>query len=135
MDALPQTPPTSGVRTSAADGDFWLVAEPGGYRHRGIDISSKVGGLCELALEQGFRMHPEDVASLGLADGDPVRVVWDGEETGAAGAVKADPECSRGAVYVTRRIIPGGLKRVKEMEPLERLPGNPARVRVRRAED
>jgi len=135
MDALPQTPLTSGVRASAAEGDFWLVAEPGGYRHRGIDISSKVGGLCELALEQGFRMHPEDVALLGLADGDPVRVVWDGEETGAAGAVKADPECSRGAVYVTRRIIPGGLKRVKEMEPLERLPGNPARVRVRRAED
>jgi hypothetical protein len=134
MKALPQPPPTAGVEARAVDGDFWLVAEPGGYRHRGIDISSKVGGLCELALEEGFRMHPEDVAALGLSEGDRIRVLWDGEETGAAGALKADPECSRGAVYFARRVIPGGVKGVKEMEPLRRLSGNPARVRIRRAE-
>jgi anaerobic selenocysteine-containing dehydrogenase len=79
-------------------------------------------------------MHPEDAAALGLADGDRIRVLWDGEEAGAAGPLKADPECSPGAVYFTRRIIPGGVRRVKEMEPLDGLPGNPARVRVRRAE-
>jgi predicted molibdopterin-dependent oxidoreductase YjgC len=135
MDALPMLPPAPRAPNRAGSGDFWLVAEPGGYRHRGIDIASKVGGLCELALEEGFRMHPEDAAALGLADGDRIRVLWDGEEAGAAGPFKADPECSPGAVYFTRRIIPGGVKRVKEMEPLERLPGNPARVRVHRAVD
>jgi len=134
MDALPQLPPAPRARGRDGGGDFWLVAEPGGYRHRGIDIASKVGGLCELALEEGFRMHPEDAAALGLADGDRIRVLWDGEEAGAAGPLKADPECSPGAVYFTRRIIPGGVRRVKEMEPLDGLPGNPARVRVRRAE-
>jgi predicted molibdopterin-dependent oxidoreductase YjgC len=134
MEALPRAPRVRGAGTRPAEGDFWLVAEPGGYRHRGIDITSKVGGLCELELEEGFRMHPEDVASLGLAEGDLIRVLWDGEDTGAAGALRADSECSRGAVYFTRRIIPGGIRRVKGMESLERLPVNPARVRVRRAE-
>jgi NADH-quinone oxidoreductase subunit G len=134
MKALPQPPQIAGSDARAADGDFWLVAEPGGYRHRGIDIASKVGGLCELALEEGFRMHPEDVAALGLTDGDSIRVAWDGEKAEAMAAVKADPECSRGAVYFTRRNIPGGVKGVKEMAPLRQLSGNPARVRIRRAE-
>jgi predicted molibdopterin-dependent oxidoreductase YjgC len=118
----------------AADGDFWLVAEPGGYRHRGIDIASKVGGLCELALEEGFRMHPEDVESLGLADGDSIRVTWDDSQAGAAATVKADPECSRGAVYFTRRVILGGIKQGRELGPLLGLRQNPARVRIARAE-
>jgi len=118
----------------AADGNFWLVAEPGGYRHRGIDIASKVGGLCELALEVGFRMHPEDVESLGLADRDSIRVTWDDGRAGATAAVKADPECSRGAVYFTRRVILGGLKQGRELGPILGLRQNPARVRVTRAE-
>jgi formate dehydrogenase alpha subunit len=115
-------------------GDFWLVAEPGGYRHRGIDISSKVGGLCELALEEGFRMHPEDMESLGLENGHGIRVTWDGEKSGAEGEVRADPECSRGAVYFNRRIILGGLKRGQELGPLLELRSNPVRVRVTRVE-
>ena len=119
----------------AMDGDFWLVAEPGGYRHRGIDIASKVGGLCELALEDGFRMHPEDVESLGLAAGDRIRVTWDDGGAGATAAVKADPECSRGAVYFTRRIILGCLKPGSEQGALQGLRQNPARVRIARAED
>jgi predicted molibdopterin-dependent oxidoreductase YjgC len=118
----------------AADGDFWLVAEPGGYRHRGIDIASKVGGLCELALEEGFRMHPDDVESLGLADGDSIRVTWGEDRAGAAATVKADPECSRGAVYFTRWVILGGLKQGRELGPLLGLRQNPARVRIARAE-
>jgi hypothetical protein len=116
------------------EGDFWLVAEPGGYRHRGIDISSKVGGLCELALEEGFRMHPDDLESLGLESGNGIRVTWDGEKTGAEGEVKADPECSRGAIYFARRIILGGLKRQQELGPLLELRLNPVRVRITRVE-
>jgi formate dehydrogenase (NADP+) alpha subunit len=125
---------TAGTGARTADGDFWLVAEPAGYRHRGIDIASKVGGLCELALEEGFRMHPEDLESLGLADGDSVRVIWDDESAGATAAVKAEPECSRGAVYFTRRIIQGGLKPAGGMAPLRGLTRNPARVRISRVE-
>jgi NADH dehydrogenase/NADH:ubiquinone oxidoreductase subunit G len=121
-------------RAQAAEGDFWLVAEPGGYRHRGIDIASKVGGLCELALEEGFRMHPEDLDSLGLTAGDSIRVTWDESRADITAAIKADPECSRGAVYFTRRIIQGGLKQGKEMGRLLSLRQNPARVRVSRAE-
>jgi predicted molibdopterin-dependent oxidoreductase YjgC len=118
----------------AADGDFWLVAEPGGYRHRGIDIASKVGGLCELALEEGFRMHPEDIGALGLDEGERIRVVWDEGQGGVQGAVKADPECSRGGVYFSRRIILGGLKNGNEIETLRGLRRNPARVRISKAE-
>ena len=117
-----------------SNGDFWLVAEPGGYRHRGIDIVSKVGGLCELALEEGFRMHPADLESLGLQNGDGIRITWDGDEAGAEGEVKADSECAQGAIYFTRRIIFGGLKRGRELGPLFDLRPNPARVRVTRAE-
>jgi hypothetical protein len=129
---LPTRATASGGK--AADGDFWFVAEPGGYRHRGIDIASKVGGLCELALEEGFRMHPEDVESLGLAAGDSIRVTWDDGRAGATAAVKADPECSRGAVYFTRRVILGGFKQGREPGPIPGLRKNPARVRVTRAE-
>jgi formate dehydrogenase alpha subunit len=131
--AEPLKAPAVGGRT--AEGDFWLVAEPGGYRHRGIDIASKVGGLCELALEEGFRMHPDDVESLGLADGDRIRVTWDEGREDITVRVKSDSECSREAVYFTRRIIVGGLKLGNELGPLSRLSQNPVRVRITRAED
>ena len=134
LKPLDQPLRAAGSGAQSVDGDFWLVAEPGGYRHRGIDIASRVGGLCELALEEGLRMHPEDVESLGLADGESILVVWDGEKASATASVKADPECSRGAVYFTRRIIQGGLKQVKEMEALQGLLQNPVRVRISRAE-
>jgi formate dehydrogenase (NADP+) alpha subunit len=134
MKLLDQPLSVGACADPAADGDFWLVAEPGGYRHRGIDIASKVGGLCELALEEGFRMHPEDIGSLGLTDGDRILVTWDDGRAGVSAAVKADPECSRGAVYFNRRIILGGLKQSSELGPLQDLRQNPARVCVARAE-
>ncbi|MBN2409002.1 MAG: molybdopterin-dependent oxidoreductase [Candidatus Aminicenantes bacterium] len=124
-------PAPAGGKKSA--GDFWLVAEPGGYKHRGIDITSKVGGLCELGLEAGFRMHPEDLEALGLESGFGIQVSWDGDKAGVSGEVKADPECGRGAVYFTRRIITGGLKREYEIGKLDALP-NPTRVRISRLE-
>ena len=79
-------------------------------------------------------MHPEDVESLGLADGDSIRVTWGEDRAGAAATVKADPECSRGAVYFTRRVILGGIKQGREPGPLLGLRQNPARVRIARAE-
>jgi anaerobic selenocysteine-containing dehydrogenase len=115
-----------------SDGDFWLIAEPGGYRHRGIDISSKAGGLCELGIEEGFRMHPDDIAALGLADGDIIRVSYDHGGISVTGPVKSDVESAPGSVFYTRPVVFGGLKHRREFWPLYRLVPNPARVKVSR---
>jgi formylmethanofuran dehydrogenase subunit D len=79
-------------------------------------------------------MHPEDFDALGLTAGDNIRVTWDEGRADITAAIKADPECSRGAVYFTRRIIQGGLKQGTEMGRLLSLRQNPARVRISRAE-
>ncbi len=133
MKPLEQPAAETSAVDKASKGDFWLVAEPGGYRHRGIDIVSKVGGLCELALEEGFRMHPEDMEALGLESGFGIRVTWDAEKTGAEGEVRADPECRRGVICYSRRIILGGLRLGREHGAINQRP-NPARVRVTRVE-
>ena len=113
-------------------GDFLLVAKPGGYRHRGVDISSKVGGLKELALEEGFRMNPEDLEALGLRGGDTVSLSCDGGKISADGSVKADEECPRGVVYFTRPVVFGGLENRRGILALFRLEENPARVNISR---
>ena len=115
-----------------SEGDFLLVAEPAGYGHRGIDISSKVGGLGELALEEGFRMHPGDVDSLGLKNGDRIRLSFDNGKVSAGGAVRADVECPKGVIYYTRPVVFGGLKHRRELLPLYILKQNPIRVHVSR---
>jgi len=117
---------------NAPRGDFLLVAKPGGYRHRGVDISSKVGGLKELALEEGFRMNPEDLEALGLRGGDTVSLSCDGGKISAGGPVKEDEECPRGVVYFTRPVVFGGLENRRGILPLCRLGGNPAHVDVSR---
>jgi predicted molibdopterin-dependent oxidoreductase YjgC len=114
-------------------GNFLLVAEPAGYRHRGIDISSKVGGLGELALEEGFRMNPEDIASLGLADGSQVTVSLDNGEVVASGPAKSNIECPKGVMYYTRPVVFGGLSHRRALWPLYRLEKNPAWVNLSRS--
>ena len=114
----------------ASAGDFLLVAEPGGYRHRGIDISSKVGGLADLALEEGFRMHPEDIDSLGLRSGDRITLSLDSGKVSASGPVKSDPECPGGVIYYTRPAVFGGLKHRRGLWPLYLLRQNPVRVNI-----
>jgi len=111
-------------------GDFQLVAEPAGYRHRGIDISSKVGGLGELALEEGFRMHPEDIASLGFNDGDPITLSFNGGKVSVSGPVKVNKECPKGVIYYTRPVVFGGLSHRRALLPLYRLAENPVWVSV-----
>ncbi|MDP2914637.1 MAG: molybdopterin-dependent oxidoreductase [Candidatus Aminicenantes bacterium] len=114
-------------------GDFVLVAGPGGYRHRGIDISSKVGGLNELALEEGFRMYPADIVSLGLKDGDPITLSIEHGRASATGPVRSDMECPRGAIYYTRPAVFGGLEHRREMSSFYRLIPNPIQVSVSKA--
>jgi formate dehydrogenase alpha subunit len=111
-------------------GDFWLVAKPAGYRHRGVDLSSKVAGLGELAIEEGFRMSPADLASLGLKEGDPIDLSFGNGASGVRGTAKADPECPRGVVFFTRPVVFGGLAHRRAMAPLFKLTSNPIRVAI-----
>jgi NADH dehydrogenase/NADH:ubiquinone oxidoreductase subunit G len=111
---------------------FLLVAEPAGYRHRGIDISSRVGGLGELALEEGFRLNPEDIASLGLADGDQVTVSLADGVT-ASGPARSNRECPKGVIYYTRPVVFGGLSHRRALWPLYGLDQNPVRASARKA--
>jgi predicted molibdopterin-dependent oxidoreductase YjgC len=130
IDHLKMDPASNG---RAAEGEFLLVAEPGGYRHRGIDISSKVGGLAELGLEEGYRMNPEDIDSLGLKNGDRLTLSLDNGKISATNAVKSDIECPKGVIYYTRPVVLGGLKHRRELWPLYNLKQNPIRVNASRA--
>jgi hypothetical protein len=114
-------------------GGFLLVARPGGYRHRGIDLASKVGGLGELGLEEGFRMNPEDLIRLGLKSGDRIRVAVGDAGVSASGQAVEDPECPANTVYFTRPVIFGGLDHRRDLRPLFGLEGNPVRIEVSRA--
>jgi predicted molibdopterin-dependent oxidoreductase YjgC len=109
-------------------GKFLLVTEPGGFGHRGTDLSSKVEGLQELALEEGFKLNPEDLEELGIEPGDEI-VVAAGKAKGMAEA-KADPDCPRGAIYLFRPVAYGGLSHRSELEPLYRLRTSPVKVTV-----
>jgi formate dehydrogenase alpha subunit len=113
-----------------ADGRFSLVAEPGGYGHRGIDLSSKVGGLSELALEEGFRMNPEDMAALGVQKGDRIRLSVGRNSHEVFGPARPDPECPPGSVFFTRPAVFGGLSHRREWEPLFHLSQNPVRINI-----
>jgi formate dehydrogenase alpha subunit len=120
---------------NTSEGDFLLVAEPGGYRHRGIDISSKVGGLAELGLEEGFRMNPEDVESLGLKSGERLTLSFDNGKASATNPVKPDIGCPKGVIYYTRPVVLGGLKHRRELWPFYGLKQNPIRVSASRASE
>ena len=117
-------------RGKTGKAEFLLVAEPAGYRHRGIDISSKVGGLGELSLEEGFRMHPEDVGSRGLKDGDAITLSFDDGTVIVSGPARSNGECPRGVIYYTRPVVFGGLRHRRELWPLYRIDENPIWVSV-----
>jgi hypothetical protein len=110
-------------------GGFLLIAEPAGFRHRGIDLSYVVEGLSELALEQGFRMNPDDLAKLGIKDGDLMNISVNDLEI--AVIAKADEDCPAGVIYFYRPTGFGGLAPCQDLEPLYRLKANPIKVDVR----
>jgi NADH dehydrogenase/NADH:ubiquinone oxidoreductase subunit G len=128
LPAVPHLPAEEQRGAGVGEGAFWLVAEPSGYRFRGIDIASKVGGLAELALEEGFRMHPEDLEALGLKDGDTISLE-NGKLT-VTGAARSKTECPRGTIYITRPLAFGGLSHRRDWAPLYALELNPVRVNV-----
>jgi hypothetical protein len=112
----------------AGRGSHVLVAEPGGFGYCGTDLSSKVEGLQELALEEGFRLHPEDLRALKVEAGEPISISVNGFTV--TGVAKADAECPQGAVYFYRPIAYGGLEHRAGLDPLYRLKANPVEVRV-----
>jgi predicted molibdopterin-dependent oxidoreductase YjgC len=116
----------------ASEGTFLLVFQPGGYRHRGIDLSSKVGGLEELALEEGFRINPEDMAGLGLKSGSRIHISARDSKASAPGTAVEDPGCPAGVIYISRPAVFGGLGGRRDLLPLYRLEANPVRVAVTR---
>ncbi|MBN2563646.1 MAG: molybdopterin-dependent oxidoreductase [Phycisphaerae bacterium] len=116
----------------AGTGPYLLVAEPAGFGHRGMDLSSKVEGLNELALEEGFRLNPEDLRTLRVKPGERVEVSI-GKRT-VTGPARADAECPQGSVYFHRPTSCGGIEHRANLEPLYRLRKSPVRVEVRTAE-
>ncbi|MBM3294525.1 MAG: 2Fe-2S iron-sulfur cluster binding domain-containing protein [Candidatus Aminicenantes bacterium] len=133
---MPETPPpasSSAARPFAGKGDFLLVGVPAGYRHRGFDLASKVGGLGELALEEGFRMHPEDLAGLGIAPGEDCAVILDGHPAAVVGPAYADNACLPGTIAFTKPAVFGGLGHRRGMSPLYGDVPNPVRVSLRKA--
>ena len=99
-------------------GEYRLILEPGGFRHRGIDMSLAVEGFSELALEEGFRFHPDDLDELGIGSGD--KVVLGVSDLEVSGPAKADPDCPRGTVWVYRPFAYGGIPQRTNLAPLYR---------------
>ena len=112
-------------------GSYLLVAEPAGFGHRGIDLASKVEGLGELGLEEGFRLNPEDLQKLRVEPGESVSISID--KLSVTGPVKADAECPRGVIYYYRPVAYGGLEHRSGLAPLYRLRKSPLKVQVRAA--
>jgi NADH-quinone oxidoreductase subunit G len=112
-------------------GSYLLVAQPAGFAHRGVDLSSKVEGLKELALEEGFRLNPADLKRLRVKPGQNITIRMGKLEVTAS--AKADEECLEGTVYFFRPSSYGGLGHRADLEPLYRMRRSPVRVSVRRA--
>jgi formate dehydrogenase alpha subunit len=122
---IPWEKPRTGSRASS---QYQLIVEPGGFRHRGIDMSFAVEGLEELALEEGFRLHPEDLENLGIEVGKRVVLGVDGVEV--SGPARADPDCPRGTVWLYRPSACGGIPQRGNLAPLYRLGENLLSVTV-----
>jgi formate dehydrogenase (NADP+) alpha subunit len=114
-------------------GDYLLIAESAGFRHRSMDLSHVVEGLSELGIEEGFRFNPDDLKDLGIETGGLVSISSTGLEV--TSSAKADMDCPAGIIYFHVPTGFGGLAHRKGLEPLYRLKVNPIRVSVRSAED
>ena len=110
-------------------GSYLLVAEPAGFGHCGFDLCSKVEGLEELALEEGFRFNPADLRRLRAKTGD--EIAFSAGKLTFTGRAKEDTECPPGVVYYYRPTALGGLEHRASLEKLYRLRTSPMKVNVR----
>ena len=125
--SLPRAEP-SAATAKRKKGSFTLVLQPGGYAHRGVDITTKVEGLGIINPEEGFHINPEDASSLGVTEGETI-VVKAGSATGFAPA-RLHPELQRGVVYLFVPEATGGLSERGDLEALYGLKTNPCSVEV-----
>jgi len=114
-------------------GDYLLIAEPAGFRHRNTDLSHVVEGLLELGIEEGFRFNPDDLKKLGIESGDLVTISSNDMEV--TSTAKADMDCPSGVIYFYVPTTFGGLAHSKNLEPFYRSKVNPINVSVRLAVD
>jgi hypothetical protein len=131
LKAAENIPWDKSTASSPSQDGFRLIVELGGFRHRGIDLSSVVEGLFELRLEEAFRLHPADMRKLGLNNGDYIDVGQDGWL--ATAQVRADADCHAGAIYIHRPLALGGIVHRLGLDALFKLPGNALRVKVTRS--
>jgi len=112
-------------------GPYLLVAEPAGFAHRGIDLASKVEGLGELKLEEGFRLHPDDLRKLRVKPGDEIAVA--NAKFAVNGPARLDEDTPPGVVYYHRPVTYGGIEHRANLEPLYRFGSGPVKVKIRAA--
>jgi hypothetical protein len=87
-----------------------------------------VEGLGELALEQGVRLNPDDLAQLGVEPGGRITLTVDGIKITAT--TKADGDCPAKVIYCSQPSNFGGLKERENLEPLYHMKSNPIHVDV-----
>jgi len=97
-------------------GKFRLVPSPAGFTHRGINLVAKVEGLAMLALEEGIRMNPADLKTLGIPSGSEAEVCVTGTTTKAIAI--SDAECPAGCAYFTVPTTCGGIEHRTGMQAL-----------------
>jgi formate dehydrogenase alpha subunit len=128
MAAPAETADETASEPTEGKGRFLLVQEHASFRHRGIDLAGVVEGLGELHLEEGLRMNPDDLSRLGVEPGGMLTVTLG--DLQLVLPARQDPDCPRGAVYVSRPEALGALAGRGALEPFSRLPARPVRVRV-----
>jgi len=128
MTSIGVPAPAPVAAEEGSDG-FRLVFSPAGYRHRGIDLSTKVGGLAELGLEEGFRMNPADLDALGLKSGDRIDLLVDRGASRLAGIAKGDADCAPGTVVCAAGAAGAGTAERRPDGGREPVRGNPVPVR------
>lgn len=116
---------------TAGTGPYLLVAEPAGFAHCGVDLASKVEGLGELKLEEGFRLHPEHLRRLRIEPGERIAVA--NGKFAVSGSARADETCPPGVVYYHRPVTYGGIEHRADLAPLYRLGVSPMKVEIRAA--
>ena len=112
----------------AGKGDFLLIVEYGGFQHRNTDLATVVEGLGELALEQGLRIHPDDLHRLGAEAGGALLVTLDDRTLELQ--TKEDRDCPAGTVYACQPLTFGGLSACQGNRFFIDLPSNPIRVNL-----
>jgi len=121
-------PVKTGTAKTLRKTKLYLIQKPGGYVHRGVDITSKVEGLQLLNPEDGFFISPDDAAKLKIEEGNMITVK--AGNAAAKAPARIDNEMPKGLIGLFVPNSKGGLSARKALEPLYNLEFNPHPVEV-----